>query len=146
MGMCRTTVTEADGTTRVCNKAHLNADCPDKLFKVQRQIARPGARAAVFSFGSDHVDDSVEIVCRPCGMDMAPVPSAVSAKSMVQVCVWCVVVLFALSIATAVCLDHGNAAPEYDDFVFAAITVDGPFANANGEHVPSYSSLGPVRG
>jgi hypothetical protein len=80
MGMCRTTTTLAGGTTRVCNKAHLNANCPDKLHKFQRQIAVPGARAAVFSFGND-VDDSVEIVCRPCGMDMALIPPAVPAKS-----------------------------------------------------------------
>jgi hypothetical protein len=137
MGMCRTTVTNADGTTRVCNKAHLNANCPDKLFKAQRQIALPGVRADVFSFGND-VDDSVEIVCRPCGMDMAPITSTVPAKSMIKVGVWCVVVLFALSIATAVCLDHSNAAPEYDDFVFAAITVDSPLTSADGRAGPFY--------
>jgi hypothetical protein len=121
MGMCRTRITLANGTTRVCGKAHLNANCPDKLNKVQRQIAVPGTPAAVFSFGND-VDDSVEIVCSPCGMDMAPVSPAVPTKSMVKVGVWCVVVLFALSIATAVCLDHRNAVPEYDDLVFATAT------------------------
>jgi hypothetical protein len=140
MGMCRTTTTLADGATRVCNKAHFNANCPDKLNKVQRQIAVPGARAAVFSFGND-VDDSVEIACRPCGMDMAPVSPTVPAKSMIKVGVWCVVVLFALSIATAVCLGHRNAAPEYDDFVFATIiTVDSPITNGDGT-IGSFSRI-----
>jgi hypothetical protein len=47
---------------------------------------------------------------------------------MVKVGVWCVVILFALSIATAVCLGHHNAAPEYDDFVFATVTVESPLS------------------
>jgi hypothetical protein len=117
----------------------LNANCPDKLHKVQRQIAVPGARAAVFSFGND-VDDSVEIVCRPCGMDMAPVSPTVPAKSMIKVGVWCVVVLFALSIATAVCLDHRNTAPEYDNFVFATTTVDSSPTNGDGR-IGSFSRI-----
>jgi hypothetical protein len=51
---------------------------------------------------------------------------------MIKVGVWCVVVLFALSIATAVCLDHRNAAPEYDDFVFAAVSVESPPTTGDG--------------
>ena len=77
-------------------------------------------------------------------MHMAPASPAVPAKSMVKVGVWCVVVLFALSIATAVVLDHGSAAPVYDDFVFAAVTTDDPFTRTDGESSPSYSSLGPA--
>jgi hypothetical protein len=109
----------------------LNANCPDKRNKVQRQIAIPGVRAAVFSFGND-VDDSVEIVCRPCGMDMTPIAPAASTKSMVKIGVWCVVVLFALSIATDVCLDNGNAVPDDDDFVLAAFTADAPLTDGEG--------------
>jgi hypothetical protein len=59
---------------------------------------------------------------------------------MIKVGVWCVVVLFALSIATAVCLDHRNAAPEYDDFVIATATVDSPLTNGDGR-IGSFSRI-----
>ena len=32
----------------------------------------------------------------------------------------------------AVCLDHRNAAPEYDDGVIATATVDSPLTNGDG--------------
>jgi hypothetical protein len=109
----------------------LNAHCPDKRNKVQRAIAIAGSSAAVFAFGND-TDDSVEIVCRPCGLDIKPVSPAAPTKSMVKVGVWCLVILFALSIATAVCLDGGNSVPA-NDFTFAAFTTDGALINADAD-------------
>jgi hypothetical protein len=71
---------------------------------------------------------------------MAPVSPAAPTKSMVKIGVWCVVVLFALSIATAVCLDHRNAVSEYDDFVLAAVTVESPLTDGDGR-IGSFSRI-----
>jgi hypothetical protein len=62
---------------------------------------------------------------------MKPVSPAAPTKSMAKVGVWCLVVLFALSIATAVCLDDGNTVP-VDDFAFAAFTTDGSLTDGEG--------------